>query len=368
MPFGGLFQPTFEVVADDLEGRILVNYQIFSKYRTELMAFSIIGILFCHLNSDFLRAGLSSPSYARVLALGNCGVDIFIFLSGYGLFFSFNNDSKLNHFYKKRIVKIIPKYIILGSIFWLAKDVLINKRGFSDLLLDLSFTTLFTKGTNTFWFVCGILIMYLLFPIFYKFVCSTKLFVSQDVLALILVLIITMSNICISLCFPEFYKNTELIINRFPVFVVGIWGGAKGKRKDKDYKLLFIAICSFILLKIINRIALFSFYTIEHFSLYQTSVNGLLVMIVLSCIFVFFDSKVNESKMNLFHQLTHILGNSTLEIYILHSALKNLYGFPYKLHEYFVVCVLLPLLVGVIFNLVWDKFKTSINAKHYNTM
>ena len=55
-----------------------------SEYRTELMGFSAILILICHS-----VAYIEMPRILHyVLSLGNIGVDLFLFLSGMGMWFS----------------------------------------------------------------------------------------------------------------------------------------------------------------------------------------------------------------------------------------------------------------------------------------
>ncbi len=56
-----------------------------SEYRTELMGLSAMLILICHAAGN----DLAMPHYLRLLiAQGQIGVDIFLFLSGMGLFHS----------------------------------------------------------------------------------------------------------------------------------------------------------------------------------------------------------------------------------------------------------------------------------------
>lgn len=56
-----------------------------SEYRTELMGLSAIMILICHAAGN----DLAMPHYLRLLiAQGQIGVDIFLFLSGMGLYYS----------------------------------------------------------------------------------------------------------------------------------------------------------------------------------------------------------------------------------------------------------------------------------------
>lgn len=56
-----------------------------STYRTELMGLSAIAILFCHaVGNNVLMPDIISS----VLSIGGYGVDMFLFLSGMGLWYS----------------------------------------------------------------------------------------------------------------------------------------------------------------------------------------------------------------------------------------------------------------------------------------
>ena len=56
-----------------------------SEYRTELMGLSAIMILICHAEGN----DLAMPYYLRlIMAQGGIGVDIFLLLSGVGMYYS----------------------------------------------------------------------------------------------------------------------------------------------------------------------------------------------------------------------------------------------------------------------------------------
>ena len=56
-----------------------------SRYRTQLMGLATLMIIACHAPASGV---LMPPVFAKVLSYGNFGVDIFLFLSGLGLFYS----------------------------------------------------------------------------------------------------------------------------------------------------------------------------------------------------------------------------------------------------------------------------------------
>lgn len=93
---------------------------LISKYRSELMGIAIIWVILYHLiltqNSPYSFGFLDS-----ILGNGYGGVDIFLYLSGFGLVRSWNKCLQQNHshainlFYKRRILRLAPTYILYAS-------------------------------------------------------------------------------------------------------------------------------------------------------------------------------------------------------------------------------------------------------------
>ena len=82
-----------------------------STYRSELMGYSILWIMMLHFTFTQVKP------LGFVAQYGFAGVEIFMMVSGFGLFFSLDKDASLKRFYKKRLLRIFPTYYILG-IFW----------------------------------------------------------------------------------------------------------------------------------------------------------------------------------------------------------------------------------------------------------
>lgn len=91
-----------------------ISLEVLSKYRTQLMGLAAIMILCCHAESD----GVSMHrSISWLLQWGNYGVDLFLLLSGCGMFFSLRKTSGIGKWYKKRYSRIlIPYYFRLQCI------------------------------------------------------------------------------------------------------------------------------------------------------------------------------------------------------------------------------------------------------------
>ena len=91
------------------------NLSDLSAYRTQLMGIATLMIIICHANAYHV---LLPRFLASLFVWGNFGVDIFLFLSGIGLYYSLskrNTHKKDDYisFYKKRGVRIYIPYIII---------------------------------------------------------------------------------------------------------------------------------------------------------------------------------------------------------------------------------------------------------------
>lgn len=80
------------------------------EFRTEIMALSIIWVMLLH--GCELYPSVNIPVFTMLCELGNIGVDIFLLLSGYGLYFSMRKNLDKIGFYKKRLKKVAFPFLI----------------------------------------------------------------------------------------------------------------------------------------------------------------------------------------------------------------------------------------------------------------
>lgn len=85
-----------------------------SKYRGELMGFAIIIVMLFHVSLS-----KTSPWFG-LRRMGNLGVDIFFFLSGIGLWYSWSKQQLYGKFYLNRALRIYPAWLIIAGYFYLS--------------------------------------------------------------------------------------------------------------------------------------------------------------------------------------------------------------------------------------------------------
>lgn len=186
---------------------ISININDISTYRSELMGWSILWIMMLHFTFCQIKP------LGFIAQYGFAGVDIFVFVSGLGLFYSLDKDDNLIHYYRKRLLRIIPTYYILGFI----TNLLIIHDDIPTFLFTYS-TIGFWIGLNyADWFIPSLLFLYFIAPLIKKII-DKKWF--------IFIIIIV---VCIYLIAYYYTDKEEILdrshfslLHRIPAFVFGM--------------------------------------------------------------------------------------------------------------------------------------------------
>ena len=327
-----------------------MNYEIISKHRTELMGAAIIGILFCHLRECLEIHDVFVPSLISLFSRGICGVDIFMLLSGFGLYYSYRNNSNIHEFYKNRIFRLLPAYFIVAIPYWLIIDIFRAQKPFYEFLKDLLFISFFQKGTSIFWFIPAIFIFSLIFPILWSFLFGKCLSGIDSIgvkTCFLLTAAIAVDSLCLNLI--PWYQNITIMAGRFPAFIIGIYLGYKSYLKEEIsiFMLLLIPGVKILLHFLYNIPALNNFLNLFNIH-YLDTVLGLLVFEILLIILNFFDPTIISKPLIL-------LGQITLEVYLLHMALLTLFENPANYCWYVIICVITPTITGWILHCMLEK-------------
>ena len=99
------------------------------EYRTEIFGFSALMIVFHHLGNRGIPGSSVMPSIIRdvlsfVLAKANMGVDIFIFLSAIGLYYSMSKNS-VKDFYLHRFSRVFLTWLVIMVPVFIYEDFVI---------------------------------------------------------------------------------------------------------------------------------------------------------------------------------------------------------------------------------------------------
>ena len=96
-------------------------YGLISKHRSELMGVAIIIVMLFHLDFNIDRFPFSLINYPITIC-GSIGVDIFLLVSGFGLYLSLQQNNDFISYFKKRLIRILPAYYPVISVCMTTRD------------------------------------------------------------------------------------------------------------------------------------------------------------------------------------------------------------------------------------------------------
>lgn len=142
------------------------NLQTISKFRAELMGVATIMIICCHGPAN----GVSVPSIVDkvVRSWGGLGVDMFLFLSGIGLYYSLRKKNILKSWYKHRYTRILVPYLLISIPYYVFRWI-VEDDTFLHLLGNITTISYWTRHQGA-WFVALLLPLYLCTPLIAKFI------------------------------------------------------------------------------------------------------------------------------------------------------------------------------------------------------
>ena len=296
------------------------NLNWISKYRSELFGIAILSVFYFHfggLHIEFYKNGsgifYDMTKLFRVY-FSSAGVDIFAFLSGMGLYYSFSANDDLGRYYSRRFKRILIPYAIVGIIFWIQHDIRLVHAGVERLLQDFTYVTFFTEGINNLWFIFFIGCMYLIFPAVYKLTFSGK---CEPLKLAIIFVVAVMIPIMLYNYDVDFYRNIDKAITRVPAFLLGVPAGKYIKQEKRVPHIL-------VVLLIVAGSAV-RYYAVQNEikgweSRYITSFFGLAMMLLFVYCLRAADGAVH------FRGILRFFGKYSLELYLLHILIWEFMG------------------------------------------
>ena len=216
-----------KTAAPAAQNTALNGFQILSKYRSAIMGIAAVWIFVFHewiQLTDNQDTGIHIINFLEryIKAIGFCGVDIFLMLSGIGLTFAIGKGSLLS-FYYRRIKRILLPFLAIAVIRWRLEHW--ETKYFIGNITGWRF---YTENMYTFlWFVPAIITLYLLFPLYYKLFLAVKNKIFFTVGAIEIWLLIT-------LLVRDHMRNDLFgFTNRIPVFIIGILFGWMTQNKKE---------------------------------------------------------------------------------------------------------------------------------------
>lgn len=174
------------------------------KNRTYLMGWAILFVLCYH----FLGC---TRNFLGDFNIGYVGVDLFLFLSGYGLTKSYQKN-KLSVFYERRVKRMFPLYAIVTIIL----TILNRDKSLLHFIANLSSISFWISNGEyrIDWYLQSLFGLCLLFPLFFRLAAK----ISNIVICLLVCGIVLYY-------FKSFYISHwwyACLLGRIPIFMLGI--------------------------------------------------------------------------------------------------------------------------------------------------
>lgn len=334
------------------------SFAAISNTRGYIMGLATFMVVFCHsyISFDYLfkNAPFIADTLNAIRKMGVSGVDVFLIISGFGLYYSFSNNSKIIQFYKKRITRILPAAIIV-PVFWYAQK---DMNGLGDFFKKVTNFNFYTDGVRNFWYLALIVVLYAIYPLIHKLIEKTGIYGTLGLIAL------TVTGTLLLKKFDyQQYLYIEIALWRIPTFFLGVWF-ARLAKKDVHIPYFVIAILGILLIPA----TVMGFHYCSQWISEKAFNYGTLIMIqrllgnvIGVCTTLVFAALLNNRN-NPFTTFLTWLGSYSLEIYLIHGNLGGLLyskistGDPSHLAYYIIVFIIsIPLAMAL------KAFSDSIN-------
>lgn len=207
--------------------KLRIDLSLLSKYRTELMGFSAIGILLCHACGNNVAM---PPVLWQICSLGQIGVSLFFLLSGMGLYYSLvkqdlsTKQDGIIRWYRVRYIKLLVPYLIMALpyYFWAA----VIKHGVWGSFFSCVSTVEYWRTGGGIWFVGAIIPLYLIIPWWHRLLSGMR-YRWVPTLAVLVALI----------CLGQWRHMSEVAF-----FFVGYWLGKPVSEKKSANMAIWVLI------------------------------------------------------------------------------------------------------------------------------
>ncbi|MEN9918387.1 MAG: hypothetical protein RL662_823 [Bacteroidota bacterium] len=310
------------------------------------MGIAILWIMLFHSHLDLNAL----PILGLIKGSGYAGVDIFMLVSGFGIFFALNKKKSLQEYYKNRMLRILPYYIpiILAYTLFLYFN---NQTDIRDVVYSSTLLSFWVGITIRDWYIPAILLLYILSPLYYHFFKKNPTTVTIVTIVLAILISLSISNTT--------HSHIGLLSIRIPQYLAGFWL-ADFYLKNKDFEISKKGISLCLLSLFIGNILLFVFFAKygNTWSLYGLNMYPLMLTTIPLCmLFCYLFSLFPNYK----YPLLTFFGTYTLTFYIFHEKVMYIF-FNCNAIEY---SDLLAFLLTVVLAVGWKKLVDLILERSF---
>ena len=280
------------------------NLFLLSKYRTQLMGMAALIIILCH-----------APQYGvnihgilrRLFVFGNIGVDIFLFLSGMGCWFSLTKSQGYFPWLKRRFIRIFIPYTIVLLILRIL-GLCFDYIPWGEWLLYFSTVSFWINHVGM-WYVALLLLLYPLTPLLFWGLEHSKSKIITIIILITTVLFITHISIPdTGEIMNSIIINLQWALQRTISFILGMYIAPYVKQGMKVNALYIIGAAAFG-------------FILFHFLMKEVFYSWLYVLPILIVLCILFEKLPHQSKTNIFFLW---LGVASLESYLTNVGIREL--------------------------------------------
>ena len=325
------------------------------KYRSVWMGMAIIWVVFYHIG-----IAVSNPIIRAIKDVGYGGVDIFVFCTGLGCYYSLEKNSDTVDFYIRRIKRIYPTYWIFLPI-WFAYKAWIGEFKPAYFVGNiLGFQTYTGNWNEVNWYISAIVLYYFICPLFYALVKRFGNDKKRTLVILALIFAVTMA----------FWNSLHLniITTRFPLLFMGMLLGKMcfeeveltGKMKATVVGAIFVGIA---------LLAFFSNQFVERYRPWGLGWYPFIFIVPGTCLVISMISILLEKNALSKHIVSAVswVGHSSFEIYLTHFLLFEILKYCIDSEiisdnwVIWVVALILAVILAVLLKWLTTKAKKLIN-------
>lgn len=292
-----------------------------SSARNAMMGFAALLIVLFHSPIDksaFNYAAVSGKIlYLLVKSIvhsANFGVDIFLILSGFGLFYSFSKNQDVLPFYKKRLLKVAIPVLIASA----AMNLFIFKYSGLKFVRHFLLLAFPLDGDRFLWYFALLIPLYIIFPLLYRLIDKGG-FKSTAMLILGVLAV----NFTMFFLWYDEYQKIEIAVTRIPAFILGIYFGklsAEGKAiSGKALKLTYVLFAVFLIVK--NYLELFAGLPLKYYFPERYLTVGIAVTAVIIFSQIYSNVDLHRAK-----KLLVFFGSISLEIYLFYERFLKVFA------------------------------------------
>lgn len=300
-----------------------------SRYRGELMGAAMLFIMLFHVSLP------RNDLFFGLRRMGNIGVDMFLFLSGLGLWFSWMKKPSARHFFTKRYLRIYPAWLIMACLYYIPRFHGGDFMAWLDLIGDITINWDFWLHDElTFWYIPAIMMLYCFAPAYMELIRRHPIYRWLPV-------VMIMWCILVEYVTPihQAVGHIEIFWSRVPIFFIGINMGEMVRKKQRiDGTGIWMVIILFVM-------TLFASIFLEQqrhgqFPLYVERM--LYIPLTLTSILLL--NRVFRRTPRWFNKTFKFVGALSLECYLIHIHFVLAYiPQPWSYWPTFIVCLLITL-------------------------